>query len=121
MKRSETGELPAMSALDQKQKRLPSDVRFNPNSGRQFSARRCPLCAISGLVHRTIRPYSITWSARATRLAGTSSPIAFAALTLMTNSNRAGCSTGMSPGLAPRRIFTTMRARWRNMSAKRGP
>jgi len=65
--------------------------------------------------------HSITLSARATRPAGTFSPIAFAAFRLMTNSNRAGCSTGMSAGLVPRNIFATMRARWRNVSVSRGP
>jgi len=64
--------------------------------------------------------YSITLSARATRPAGTSSPIALAACRLITSSNLAGCSTGISAGI-PWRIFTTIRASWRNISVKRGP
>jgi hypothetical protein len=55
--------------------------------------------------------HSITLSARNTSPGGTSCPIALAALRLMTSSNRAGCSTGMSVGLVPRRIFTAIRAR----------
>src|SRR5215471_20720232 len=38
--------------------------------------------------------HSITLSARSTSPAGTSCPIVFAALRLMTSSNRVGCSTG---------------------------
>src|SRR5262245_31701368 len=51
--------------------------------------------------------HSITSSARASRVGGTSMPSALAVLRLMTRSNRVGCSTGKSPGLAPRKIFTT--------------
>ena len=43
--------------------------------------------------------HSITSSARSTRPAGSSCPIALAALRLMTSSKRVGCSTGMSAGL----------------------
>src|SRR5260370_29570130 len=52
-----------------------------------------------------VRPYSITSSARASSLSGTVRPSAFAVLTLMTNSNWVGCSTGISAGFAPRRIL----------------
>jgi hypothetical protein len=45
--------------------------------------------------------YSIISSASADRLGGTSMPIAFAALRLITNSNLVGSITGKSAGLAP--------------------
>src|SRR5262249_32424372 len=48
--------------------------------------------------------HSITSSARARSVGGTSKPSAFAVIRLMTKSNLVGCSTGRSPGLAPRRI-----------------
>ena len=51
--------------------------------------------------------YSITLSARATNVAGTVTPSAFAVLRLITNSNLVGCWTGMSEGLTPRRSFTS--------------
>src|SRR5262245_52793430 len=51
--------------------------------------------------------YSITSSARASRVSGRVRPSAFAVVRLMTRSNLVGCSTGTSPGLAPRRILST--------------
>ena len=51
--------------------------------------------------------YSITSSARASSVGGISSPSALAVIMLMTRSNLVGCSTGMSPGFAPRRILST--------------
>ena len=51
--------------------------------------------------------YSITSSARARSAGGISSPSAFAALRLITNSSLFGNSTGRSDGLAPLRILTT--------------
>src|SRR5262245_10782175 len=51
--------------------------------------------------------HSITSSARASSIGGTTRPMALAAVTLMTRSNLVGCSTGMSPGFAPRRILST--------------
>src|SRR3974390_1991599 len=60
--------------------------------------------------------HSMTSSARASSAGGMVTPSAFAVLRLMTSSNIVGCSTGMSAGLVPRSIFTTIRARWRNMS-----
>src|SRR5262245_58806986 len=53
--------------------------------------------------------HSITLSARSTSPAGTSWPIAFAVLRLMTSSNRVGCSTGRSAGLMPRSSFASCR------------
>src|SRR5262249_53974237 len=51
-----------------------------------------------------LRDHSITSSARASSVAGTSRPSVFAVCRLMTNSNLVGCSTGGSPGLAPFRM-----------------
>src|SRR5262245_42298159 len=48
--------------------------------------------------------YSITSSARASSVAGTSMPSALAVAKLMTNSNLVGCTTGRSAGLAPLRM-----------------
>src|SRR5262249_55983231 len=52
-------------------------------------------------------PHSITSSARASSVGGTSRPSAFAVVRLMTRSNFVGCSTGRSAGFAPRRILST--------------
>ena len=51
--------------------------------------------------------HSMTSSARASRVAGTMIPMAFAALTLTINSKRVGCSTGRSAGLVPLNILST--------------
>jgi hypothetical protein len=39
----------------------PRHVRFTPKSGHQLSAFRCPLCAKSGLMHRS-KPFVIRLS-----------------------------------------------------------
>ena len=57
----------------------------------------------------------------ASRPAGTSWSIAFAACKLITSSNRVGCSTGMSAGFAPCNILTTICALWRKSKVWRGP
>src|SRR5262249_42363304 len=49
-------------------------------------------------------PHSITSSARAKNVSGTVRPSALAVVRLTTSSNLVGCSTGRSPGFAPRRI-----------------
>ena len=51
--------------------------------------------------------YSMTSSARARSVGGTSRPITLAVLRLMTSSSLVGNSIGRSPGLAPFRILTT--------------
>src|SRR5215472_10232754 len=51
--------------------------------------------------------HPITSSAVASRVGGTARPNALAVMRLMTRSNLVGCWTGMSPGLAPRRILST--------------
>jgi hypothetical protein len=51
--------------------------------------------------------YSITSLTRAISVCGISRPSALAVVRFMMKSNFVGCSTGMSPGLAPRRILST--------------
>src|SRR5215510_14431604 len=53
------------------------------------------------------RTHSITSSASASSVGGTSRPRALAVLTLITSSNLVGFSTGRSAGLAPLRILST--------------
>jgi hypothetical protein len=51
--------------------------------------------------------YSITSSARARSVAGTSRPRAFAVLRLISSSYRVGACTGRSAGFSPRRTRST--------------
>jgi hypothetical protein len=51
--------------------------------------------------------YLITLSARVSTLCGIVTPICFAVLRLITNSNLVGRSTGRSAGLVPFRILST--------------
>src|SRR5262249_60844717 len=51
--------------------------------------------------------YSITSSARASRVGGIRRPSAVAVFTLRTSSSLVGCSTGRSLGLAPFKILST--------------
>jgi hypothetical protein len=51
--------------------------------------------------------HSITSSARARSDSGMVSPSALAVVRLITSSNLVGCSTGKSPGFAPRKILST--------------
>jgi len=86
-------------------------VRFNSESGHVRCNYRCRLWANSGLMQRSnSHTYSITSTAVASNVAGTSRPSALAVVTLMTRSNLVGCSTGISPGFAPRRILSTYSA-----------
>src|SRR5262245_43739980 len=57
--------------------------------------------------------HSITSSARASSVAGTSRPRALVVLRLITRKNLVGCSIGKSAGFAPLKILSTYRAaRW---------
>jgi len=83
-----------------------------PFSGESTNHRFLPMIATRcRLALRTFSAaggdHSITSSARATNRGGSSSPIARAALRLITNSNLVGCSTGKSAGLAPLRMRST--------------
>src|SRR5262245_1904588 len=71
--------------------------------------------------HELAASHSITSSARASSDGGTVRPIAFAAITFSASSNLVGCSTGKSPGFAPRRILSTYSAARRNRSALFAP
>jgi hypothetical protein len=70
---------------------------------------------------RAARTHSITSSARASSVGGTSRPGAFAVVMFMTRSNLVACSTGRSAGFAPRRILSTKSAARRNKSGKFAP
>src|SRR5262249_48070825 len=65
--------------------------------------------------------HSITSSARARSVGGTSRPNDLAALRLMINSNRVACSMGRSAGFAPLRILSTKTAPRRQMWGKFTP
>src|SRR6516162_5875399 len=79
-------------------------------------ARLCACCerqhngGAAGKRDELAPPHSITSSARTTNDGGIERPSALAVLRLMTRSNLVGCSTGMSPGFAPRRILSTSSA-----------
>src|SRR5262249_18239887 len=60
--------------------------------------------------------HSITSSARASKLGGTSRPKALAVFRLTTNSNLVPCCTGRSAGFAPLRILSTKLAERYHMS-----
>src|SRR5262249_978470 len=65
--------------------------------------------------------HSITSSARASSVGGTSMPIALAALRLMTSSYLVGACTGRSAGFSPLRIRSTYWAAERNWLARSDP
>ena len=65
--------------------------------------------------------YSITSSARASRVGGTSMPSAFAVLRLITSSYLVGFCTGRSTGFSPLRMRSTYSAERRYVSAGSGP
>jgi hypothetical protein len=78
--------------------------RFTPRKLSELLQRGSrQLCAITG--HKL--GYSITSSARASTVAGTSRPSALAVLRLIASSNLVGCCTGKSAGLAPFRSRPT--------------
>src|SRR5262249_11344821 len=65
--------------------------------------------------------HSITSSARASSVSGTSSPSAFAVLRLMTSPYLVGACTGRSAGFSPLRMRSTYPAACRNWSTRSGP
>src|ERR1700745_3623863 len=85
-----------------------------PETGHWLARPARPKSAITGSEQvqqdtpEKARPaYSITSSARASSVAGTSRPSARAVTRLMIRSNLVGCSTGKSAGLGPRKILST--------------
>ena len=114
----------------------PGDSSIAPNAARvlqqrmSVAARKRQLatkvrCVVKGhketFALQQRASYSITSSAVASIVCETLRPSAFAVLRLITNSNLVGCSTGISPGFAPRRILSTKSAVRRNISGKFGP
>src|SRR5262249_28516432 len=90
------------SARGQMQKISAGKFHFEPPSGHRAAEQRDELAAF----------HSITSSARASSVGGTSRPIALAALRLITSSNLVDCCTGKSVGFSPLRIlpvYTPMR------------
>src|SRR5262249_14793475 len=81
----------------------------NRSLRRLLRAHRERPCCRRAAEKRDERPplHSITSSARASSVGGISRPSNLAAVRLMMSSNLVGCSTGMSPGFAPRRILST--------------
>ena len=78
-------------------------VHFTPKSRHVQCTSRCLLWPKADI-------HSITSSARNNTDSGTASATAFAVVRLITKSNLVGCSTGISPGLAPCRILSTYSA-----------
>jgi hypothetical protein len=76
------------------------DVRFTPNSGHPSAQSKCPLWP--NRRHRL--GYSITSSARARSVGGTSMPSVLAVFRLTTSSNVVGCCTGRLAGFSPLRM-----------------
>jgi hypothetical protein len=86
----------------------------------KLQVQPCPQCPVSDgrpekrdlslRAKNRHRLHSITLSARATSNGGSSIPSVFAVFRLMLNSNLVGWKMGMSAGLAPFRIWSTMSA-----------
>src|SRR5215467_1668478 len=88
------------------------------SGGQQHAYAAHPLALLRARRHRPNRRaaeqrdecaplHSITSSARASSIGGTSRLSALAVLRLMINSNLVGCSTGRSAGLAPLKTLST--------------
>ena len=76
------------------------DFRFTPESGVKSDISPCPLRAKFG----SRRSHSITSSASASSVAGSSMPSVLAVLRLTMNSNFVACRIGNSLGFSPLRI-----------------
>ena len=84
-------------------------LRGRVNGNHRPTGRRERPCGSRGPEHRDelAALHTITSSARASSVCGTSRPSALAVVRLITRSNLVGCSTGRSAGFAPRRILST--------------
>jgi hypothetical protein len=79
-------------------------VRFAPKADKRADVSLSPLSANRDLTRRSKKhPYSITSSARASNVGGTSRPSAFAVLRLIASANFVDRITGRSPSFAPLR------------------
>src|SRR5215468_1578353 len=75
-------------------------IRLGKRHAKRRGLRPCRCCAAEQ--RDEVAPlHSITSSARASSVGGTSRPSAFAAWRLMTSSNLLDCTTGRSAGLVP--------------------
>src|SRR5262249_6726136 len=101
---------------------LPRSTRkAHPRRSTTALSDRAQLPGVSEQRDEVAPPHSITSSARAISVGGTSRPSTFAVLRLMTNSNLVGCSIGNSEAFAPLRILTTNAAARRLRSGTFGP
>jgi hypothetical protein len=93
---------PPMSALGQKQTFAPQKAMSALPPKADMCGATWDVCfgANSGHQNKLIG-YSMTWSARATRLGGTARPSALAVFRLITNSYLVGACTGISTGFSP--------------------
>jgi hypothetical protein len=87
----------------------PQYLQSRRNFVHRSERRQVPKAAVSRCSKRTCAQcgYSITSSARASSVGGTSRPSALAILRLMTSTNLTGAWTGSSLGLAPFIILST--------------
>src|SRR5439155_13073552 len=83
--------------------------------------RHCPSACLKGANNGSGAAYSITLSARASKIGERLRPRAFADFALMASSKRVGCVMGRSAGLAPFKILSTKAAERRVISTMFGP
>jgi hypothetical protein len=99
------------------------EAEDTPQSTSAWPPRSCRKCCTSEIVRvvpttalskcnkvralKRLSDYSMTSSARTSKVGGTTSPSALAVLRLITSSNFVGCCTGSSPTFAPRRMRST--------------
>jgi len=86
---------------------LRTDAHPFSMKGGQMSRSEATSSPVASQMLRSFASDQISSSARSNRDCGIVSPSDAAVFRLMTSSNLAGCSTGMSPGLAPRKILST--------------
>src|SRR5262249_39108090 len=85
----------------------PEEAEPNESAGLLRARRERPRRRAAEQRHERAALHSITSSARARSVAGTSSPSALAVLRLITNSYLVGACTGRSAGFSPRRVRST--------------
>src|SRR5262245_41926474 len=101
--------------------RAPFEIA-QPHEFTRLRVRRERPCGCAAEQRDEVAPlHSITSSARASSVGGTSRPSAFAVLRLMTSSYFVGVCTGRSAGFSPLRIRSTYPATSRYWSTRPGP